>query len=241
MMKKTIWSKVINTLSVLMVLVSEGWGAQTIVDNVFTNDDGGIESVSAVVPLGDTTATSSGTLGDGWETTVDVEGAQFEVAASIDGSGTLSVSGDGVLGTSGVVTLRREFSGIQLLDNQEYTISMGVSNSSIVGLLGDLDIVVGRTNGAIDTELGNTASVSGLLGIVDILGLFGTTSTATFNFLGSDFGSESLYVELRSQTGPDILSSAVVFDEFSITAIPEPSASILLGLGGLGLMLRRRN
>ncbi|MGJ8656211.1 MAG: PEP-CTERM sorting domain-containing protein [Akkermansiaceae bacterium] len=226
--------------------------AQVVIENVFDYTGGGSApdavEASAVVGLA---VTETGNLGDGWDTTVSIPiTVNYSLSADMPGSGTYTIEGDvRALGTAvaGSVTSTRVFDDVQLAAGRVYELTLGVGNSAFVSLLGSTSISLGVRDGVsgIVSDLGIVTDGHGLLGAVDLLGLFGTgDSTTTVNFDGVAFDTgDDLVVTLQTGTLASVNDFVVSFNELSIvdvTPVPEPSSVALLGLGGIALILRRR-
>ena len=67
----------------------------------------------------------------------------------------------------------------------------------------------------------------------------GTDVPFTFNFNGTDDFVALTFVQINAAGGTANLDSADL-DNLTVTTIPEPSSSALLGLGALALVMRRR-
>ncbi|MBK1830579.1 PEP-CTERM sorting domain-containing protein [Verrucomicrobiaceae bacterium R5-34] len=226
--------------------------SQVVVDDVFSYSGPGSAPgpVEATAVVG-VNATETGVLGDGWDTSVEIGvGLLYYVAADMPGDGSFTISNGSNVGIGSVLTAatdvdaRRVFSNTQLTSDGEYSFSITKSQSGTVNLLADIDIEIGHTDGVTDTVLVDTSTGTGLLGILDLVGLFGGTDTGTFNFDGADFGDEDLYIELRTDTVANALGSSVVFSDLSIertNPVPEPSSSLFsIVAGGMMLGYRRR-
>jgi len=225
------------------VAVASSYGQTVLVNNAFDNGGATGPAVTASAFVGG--ASESGSLGSGWNTSVDVGlGVIYNLTTQLD-QNALSISGSGVAGVLGNVEARKSFGGITLDSAKTYEITISVADAGLVSLLGGVDIVVGKTSGATDTALINTSDGTGLLGIVDLLGLFGGTNTATFQFSGAAVGpGEDLYLGLETDTLATVLGDEVRFSQFQLsevgTPVPEPSSSMLGAVGFVGLLLRRR-
>lgn len=229
-------------LAATVVALTAPCSAQTVIDNAFGYSGGGAApgpvTASAGLLGGDI---QTGTLGDGWETTVDLPlGAIYNLSAAMPGDGNFNISGGGVLGLAGQVSTRRVFTGTSLQAGEEYSFALSKANASLVGLLGAVNVQIGHTDGTTDTVLVDTETGTGLAGVVDLLGLFGSSDTATFQFDGKDFAGEDLYVELQADSLGGLLGETVQFNNMSITQVPEPATASLFMLGALALCRRRR-
>jgi hypothetical protein len=195
-------------------------------------------SVTAALSLG---AIETGTLGDGWETEVELPlGAVYTLNASMPDDGNFNIYGVGGAGLIGEVTARRVFSGTTLLTDDAYSFSLSTANAAMVNLLGSVQIEIGVTDGATDTVVASTATGTGLAGIIDVLTLFGGTDTASFNFNGPATSGGDLYIELQTGTLASLAGQTVQFNDLNITQIPEPATLVLIGLFGGGILAIRR-
>ncbi len=185
-------------------------------------------------------AAASGTLGDGWVTEVELPaGADYSLYAGMPDDGNFNIYGDGTAGLIGEVTARRVFSGTELLTDETYSFSLGTENEALVSLLGSIDVEIGITDGVTDTVVASTADGTGLAGIVDFLGLFADSKTASFNFTAAASGGD-LYVELQTGTLASLLGETVQFNNMDVTQIPEPATLAFIGLFGGGILIVRR-
>ena len=86
----------------------------------------------------------------------------------------------------------------------------------------------GAASTALSGELTGTGTYSKTFSISG-LGIAGVTTAADLDYYLIQFAQEE-----------DGLAGTTSIDNFSITAVPEPSSTALLGLGGLALIMRRR-
>lgn len=225
------------------VAIATSFGQTVVIPNAFENGNttGPGVTASALLLFGDTT---TGSLGSGWNATVDLPlGVVYSLKAQLD-QNALSVSGSGLAGILGSVDATKTFGGYTLDSGKTYEITISVADASLLSLLGSVDIVVGKDSSGSHTPIVDTSTGTGLLGIVDVLGLFGGTDTATFQFAGSAFGpGEELYLGLETQTLATVLGEDVRFTQFTltdVTPVPEPSSALLGAVGFVGFLLRRR-
>lgn len=183
---------------------------------------------------------------------------------AVNGPDNVSVSG-GVLtitkSTAGVTSTSVTRSGINgdaiysvdLLGNSGaiggYNIGITIGANSIVFHpgFGGAALRVEGDGGFTNTNVGFTPAV----GTAHRLEIRQTASTGQYDITLRDGGNNAnvfntSFTNLAS-VGQDVglrLSSGGVasasFDNFQVTAVPEPSSTALLGLGGLSLLLRRR-
>tara|TARA_B110000908_G_scaffold69609_1_gene83953 strand:- start:91 stop:888 length:798 start_codon:yes stop_codon:yes gene_type:complete len=105
--------------------------------------------------------------------------------------------------------------------------------TTTVGTDADNDLPAFQTepSGTISMVFSSTGYILSLDGANDY-----TTSEITFSA-----GIDLAYLEFRGQSGgSNSTDGGMILDNISVAAVPEPSTTALLGLGGLALILRRR-
>ncbi|MDP0491758.1 MAG: PEP-CTERM sorting domain-containing protein [Verrucomicrobiota bacterium JB023] len=133
-----------------------------------------------------------------------------------------------------------------LTAGQEYSLEFLVTSPALVSadLLGSASLGI---SGGTFTEPGGAALLPiDLLGLADV-DVLSSSATASVSFVPASTISEfSVNFAATSLVGLDVLGGAasqqdvLTFSNFSITPIPEPSAGVLLSLGALSLLRRRR-
>jgi len=91
---------------------------------------------------------------------------------------------------------------------------------------GNAGLVTNTQGSATLSTIGSAESITG-----------NTSHSVTFNTTGSEEGIALLFTTADSLTSADYSVSNVAVD---LTSVPEPSSTMLAGLGGLAFMLRRR-
>ena len=133
--------------------------------------------------------------------------------------------------------------------------TLGVANSDYVGI----DFRQGATTGIgynfqgggsnynVFSASGVTDSNVGFSSDFKTISLKRDTSTNyTLSIDGTSFGSLTLANSTTAIDGIRVFNNTsgsgndVLFDNFTVTAVPEPSSAVLLGLGALALIFRRR-
>lgn len=110
--------------------------------------------------------------------------------------------------------------------------ALGVDASNTVSL----DLHGAVSAGSSPTATG-TATI-GTLGAEQTITAGGTDVPFTFNFNGTDEFIALTFVQINAVGGTSFGSADL--DNLTVTTIPEPSSTALLGLGGFALLLRRR-
>ena len=144
-------------------------------------------------------------------------------------------------GLAGNFSATKTFSNATFAAGQYYQLTLTRSENSALSLLSGTDITL-STNG---TTVLNTADPNGLLGVVNVLGLFGTGNTATITFQAPLGVSTSTPITFALTGGvtASALNSNFTFTGASLTAVPEPGTLAAVSAGAFGLAmttLRRR-
>lgn len=171
---------------------------------------------------------------DGW----DGASRAFGPDTSVEGG-----ANDRALIATGVgnYTTRREIT-VAVQPNTTYTLSLDAGTYSS-GTPREVRYIygLGTWNGSVYTEF---SSPSEVILEQDTVGEYffqsgNETSLPSYQFTtGSSVSGDNLMIRLRAE---DIVNNAFGgWDSIVVTAVPEPSSTALLGLGGLALILRRR-
>lgn len=232
--------QIITGTAASLTLAASAYSQTVIVANAF--DVPGPTSVTADTGLVALGATNTAQLGGAWDTTVTIPvGLVYSQTASMPGDGTFSISSTGVAGLLSNTTATRVFGGTTLSSSETYELTISVAQTSMVGLLDSATIEIGYFDGVDYNPVQLNQSGGGLLGLVDLLTLFGSGNTATIQFTpDTDFGGDDLYIRLSSDSAVTALSGGVTYTGLSLTQIPEPSVAGMSMLGGAVLLLRRR-
>ncbi len=189
-------------------------------------------AATIVVPNGDFEAGVENPIATNWD---DTSGN----ARSFNQSG-IRLIGDAA--SSDFVATHDGFSAIAA--NTQYTIGFDYGNAAsgagTVGQTGTWTVEFGTITGGTFTQLATTSVNHTIVTAADIF-FNGSEQTGSFVFTtdGTFTGGETLSIRANNGTGG---ISFMGFDNFTVdgTAVPEPSSTALLGLGGLALILRRR-
>lgn len=141
--------------------------------------------------------------------------AQIHTAAYgiSSGQGVTGVDGDFYFDQSSAGTFTQDISGFMI--GETYRLDYKHGNHSNLGSLSNLSVTMGGVT--------NTHAIAGPAGLFD----------ASLTFVA---GGPTETLSFTTAAGPSLGE----LDAFTITAIPEPTSTALLGLGGLALLLRRK-
>lgn len=230
---------IVGTTTSLVLCVSAY--SQTVIDNVFSYSGGGLAPEAEVNDLLGLVDSDIEVLGDGWNTTVTSGlGVANSINASMPGDGRYTVQTIGLVSAFSTSSATRVFGGKTLSSSQTYELTVTLAQASMVGLLGGATIEIGYYDGSYH-PVDLNKSGGGLLGVVDLLTLFGSGDTATIQFTpDTDFGGNDLYLKINTRHVASVVSTEVEFTGLSITQVPEPSVAGMGALGGAVLLLRRR-
>ena len=198
------------------------------------------------LPAAPSTATTGGTFGPGYTGSLTLglsTGTTLSESFSNPGTGNaLSFTLTGTAAGGINATAAKTFGAI-LSPNTTYAFTLTRANAAAVNLLGTFGVSMSNS---ISGAFLNTTSGQGLAGIVDVLGLFGTTgttSTFTFTTPATYNPTGNLTVTFTENVLANAASGNITLNGASINQVPEPGtvAAMLLGAGGLvALRFRRR-
>lgn len=231
---------VVLAAAVLPFLTTHAVAQQSV--DLFAGALGTPALLSATTPLITTGATQTGTFGPGYGGTVTLGAGAIttlsEGFAPFGASNSFSISQTGLLGL-GSSTSASKLLGVSLTPSGVYNLSLTRTAGFTVGLLNNLNIQL-SANG---TTFLDTSTGQGLAGVVNVLGLFNTNNTATFQFTVPANAIGTLGVNLNTNLGVGALNGAYTFTSASVNQVPEPHTVVAMLLGASGfavLRVRRR-
>ena len=197
-------------------------------------------SVNSFVSLPEST---SGNFGPGYNGTVSISAG---VASSLTegfnalggGTNSFEISNAGLATLAGTTTAAKTFTGTSLLAGGTYQLTLTRASGFDANLLGNVNLSLNEGS----TPVLNTATGVGLAGIVDLLGLFGSTNTDTLQFTVPAGATGNITLNITSSEVAGILPGSYTFSSASITQVPEPRTVVtsLLGMSGLAILRMRR-
>ncbi|MGE9267973.1 MAG: hypothetical protein ACQKBY_07735 [Verrucomicrobiales bacterium] len=221
--------------------------AQSLIESVFSGSNGlnntTLTASSGVVSLAPTSVSDT-SIGPGWEGEVGFGiAAPYSATMGINEGGNESFGFDtgGLLGVVTNFEASKTFSESELdhtiLPNTLYALDLTINNAGAVQLLGNYEVGI-EIGGA---EVNNGTN-TGLLGLADVLGLFGGTNQATLYFTTPDtISSHDLTFSTSGNMTASLLGTGFSITNASIRqVIPEPGIAILGILGALPVLRRRR-
>ncbi len=223
-----------------------GHAATILISDLFSGTNGSATSVtaSAIVLLGDSETL---TIGPGYTGTVTLPAGviyQLALAVNASNSGALTLTGTGLVGVGGTFTATKTFTdlGTKLAANTTYELQITGSSEAALSLLSSLNFTVSEGT----TSIASTISGLGVGGsAVSLLGL-STGGTITLDFTTPSVVDQSapLTFSLSGATVAGLLGSTLTLSNISLSQVPEPPGTALLGLGlgaaGVAGLLRRR-
>lgn len=217
--------------------------AQMLGMNIFagTNTPGAtsISTTSAVLSV---TPPVTGPIGPGFTGTVSLPLGVVDTLTetlNVGGNGTLTASETGVVGVLGSFSATKALP-LTFVPTQAYSFTLTTTNNAAVGLLSGFNVAF-TTNGTTPATIYSASGGTGLLGVAQVLNLFGSGNTATFNFTapaGVDT-TAPITVTISGQLAATALNSTFSFTNGTLDAVPEPGTVGAMGVGIAGLALLR--
>ena len=186
------------------------------------------------------TTVSNGTFGvTGYSGTVTIGalavGSAGESFASLGSSNSYSINQVGLLSAASSVQAMKTFTGTSLTPGATYALTLTRSTGFTVGLLGNVNVSLSEGGNSV---LGNTSGV-GVLGVVDVLGLFGGSNTSTYLFTVPAGSSGNLLATFNTNLTTTVLGGNYTFTSASVTQVPEPTTTAAAMIGAAGLVVLR--
>ena len=188
-----------------------------------------------------TNQSTGGAFGPGYNGTVSFGAATVSnltegfnpLTTGANATNSFTVNQTGIVGVAGSTSATKTF-GVSLTPGATYALTLTRTTGFTVGLLGSVNVVLSAGG----TPFVNTATNPGALGIVDVLSLFGTNNTATFQFTVPSNATGALGVNLATTETANVLTGMYTFQSATISqVVPEPRTVVTLLLGAFGLAL----
>ena len=213
--------------------------AQMLGQNIFGGTNTAPTSISTTSAILGTGQTNSGPLGPGFTATVSLGAGVISTITetiNVGNNGTLTAGQTGVAGLLGSFSASKPITPT-FLPNQAYSFTLTTTSNAAVNLLSGLDV----TFSAGGTTVYDASSGNGLLGIAQVLNLFGGGSTATFTFTtpANVNTTQPITVGISGQLAAGALGSTFSLTDGTLTAVPEPGTVGAMGVGIAGLALLR--
>ena len=219
--------------------------AQMLGQNIFGGTNTGPTSLATTSAILGTGQTNSGPLGPGFTGTVSLGAGVISTITETDNvanNATFTVGQTGVAGLLGSFSASKPITAT-FVPNQAYSFTLVTTTNAAVNLLSGLDVTF-STKGTTPATVYDASSGTGLLGIAQVLNLFGGTNAATFTFTapaGVDT-SVPITVTVSGQLAAGALGSTFSLTSGTLVAVPEPGTYGAMGVGICALaMLRFRH
>lgn len=227
----------------LIILAAGLWigtssvSAQVLIANAL--DRTPAETVTQTTLVATVGTTNSANLGAGWtasNTFVGVLSNQtltMDPGIADDSGGLFRIAQAGVTGVAGSFSATKAYTGITLLDNTTYNLTISGTSSSTVSILSALNVNI-LVNGGVVYQ----TPTSTLLGLVDQT----TTDSFTFSFTTGDVDNvQPVNVQITGNTLVAALgqSASLTKINLAVAPVPEPG-SLLLFLTGIAAIMRRQ-
>ena len=229
--------------------------AQMLGQNIFggTNTSGTSLSTNGAT-LALSTIPVNGVVGPGFTSTVALSAAARDtltetINAGNNGTLTAEETGPGPLGfglgAGGTFTAAKTI-GATFQPGQSYSFTLTASNAAAVSLLSGASVTLAsQDTGGAPLTVYSTPGGSGLLGLANVVNLFGTSDTTTFSFVAPANVSPTANIMVTISGGltASALGSTFTFTDAMLTAnagaVPEPGTVGAMGVGVAALATLR--
>lgn len=230
-----------SQLAILGTLLTFASGAQALtpITNIFAGDNGTNATSVQISNLLGLNLSAQATIGPGFDTTITETAAALNTLSAIinqGSNGQLTVSETGGVGLANSFSATRTFDGNTLDDFTSYEFTLTRQSGSVLSVLASSSVLI-TANGA---PIATSGSGTGLLGAVDLLGVFGASDTATFTFTTGDVNNTApVAINLSGGLTASLFNSSFTFSQGSLIAVPEPGA-VACTLAGAALLAVRQ-
>lgn len=214
-------------------LVARPATGQVLIANALDGTNTGPTTLTATVGT-----TNSANLGPGWTASNTFVGVLSSQTLTLDGgtandaAGLFRIAQAGVTGVAGSFTASKVFTGVTLLDNTTYNLTIDGNSTTTVSLLSSMSVEI-----LLGTEVVYTAPSATLLGLINQT----ATESFVFSFTTGDVANATdVGIRISGNTLAAALGQSASLTEInlSVSPVPEPG-SLLLMMVGCAAVLRR--
>lgn len=229
--------------TLLIILAAGLWigastaSAQVLIANAL--DRTPAETVTQTALVATVGTTNSANLGAGWTASNSFIGVASNQTMTMnpgnanDAAGLFQVAQGGLAGVAGSFSATKAFTGITLLDNTTYNLTISGNSSSTVAILSALNVNI-LVNGGVIYQ----TPTSTLLGLLDQT----ATESFVFSFTTGDVNNvQPVNIQIAGNTLIAALgqSASLTKINLAVAPVPEPG-SLLLFLTGIAAIMRRQ-
>ncbi len=168
-------------------------------------------------------------------------GGNATLTARETGQGVINILGNPTgAGVGGTFSATKAL-GVSFVPNQAYSFTLTTTTNAALNALSGANVTFTTVDNGTTTNVFNASGGTGLLGLVQVINLFGTGNTATFNFTAPANVDTTVPITVTISGGlsATALGSSFSFTNGTLNAVPEPGTIGAMGVGIVALATLR--